>query len=143
MQDEIEGLKKLHTTLIDTCRGYEEALKDGQDNSLLPLFREMVELRQHDHREIHSALVRKGETPDENGSFMSIVHKTVIDVRSAITGLDQNSLPSFVSGEESVIGVYNNVLKECSADPEISQLLLRQKQQLENKIAKMKAMQPA
>jgi hypothetical protein len=76
--------------LIDTCRGYEEALKNGPEIGLSPLLREMVELRQHDHSEIHNALVRNGETPEENGSFMSIVQKTVIDVRSAITGLDKN-----------------------------------------------------
>lgn len=47
-------------------------------------------------------LLARGESPDESGSVLSLVHKTVISVRSALTGLDRSSLTSFMDGEERI-----------------------------------------
>ena len=63
----------------------------------------MVALKEKDHSEIHAGLSKLGEKPDDSGSFMSTVHKTVISVRSAVTGLGSNALSSFVMGEEQII----------------------------------------
>ena len=52
-----------------------------------------------------------GLTPDEAGSFMSTVHKTVIGVRSAVVGLDAGSLSSFASGEENNLAKYDESIK--------------------------------
>ena len=52
-----------------------------------------------------------GLTPDEAGSFMSTVHKTVIGVRSAVVGLDAGSLSSFASGEENNLAKYDEAIK--------------------------------
>jgi hypothetical protein len=40
------------------------------------------------------------EIPDENGFFMSVVHKTIIDVRSLFNGLDDSVLPGLIDGEK-------------------------------------------
>jgi len=138
----LDNLQKLHTTLIDTCRGYEEAVKDAGDSYLRPLFREMIDLRTKDHAEIHRMLLGKGVKPGDSGSFMSAVHRVVIDTRSAITGLD-SSLPSFISGEENVVEAYDTALNESAADPAVAEVLKRQKQKLLNQISKMKEMQAA
>ncbi len=74
---------------------------------------------------------------------MSIVHKVVIDMRAAITGLDEKALPSFVSGEESIIGLYDAALQECRSDTKTVEILNHQKQDLETQISKMKVMQQA
>jgi Domain of unknown function (DUF2383) len=45
---------------------------------------------------------------------MGTVHKTVISVRSATTGLDENSLSSFASGEERIIDKYDEALADAA-----------------------------
>ena len=135
-----DSLKKLHTDLVDNRNGYEEAVKDAE----LPLkafFAEMVALKEKDHAELHGALTRLGEKPDEDGSFMSTVHKTVISVRAAVSGLGTNALSSFVMGEEQIVDAYDTALKDFASDPEIVATLTRQKATLLTKIAQMRQME--
>jgi uncharacterized protein (TIGR02284 family) len=135
-----DSLKKLHTDLVDNRNGYEEAVKDAEP-PLKDFFSEMVALKEKDHAELHGALSRLGEKPDEDGSFMSTVHKTVISVRAAVTGLGANALSSFVMGEEQILDAYDAALKDCASDPEIVATLTRQKATLLTKIAQMKQME--
>ena len=136
-----DNLKKLHTALIDNRNGYQEAAKDTETPGLKAFFADMIALKEKDHSELHAGLSKLGEQPDETGSFMSTVHKTVISVRSAVTGLGTNSLASFVMGEEQIVKEYDSALEESASDPEISAVLNRQKQTLLSKIAEMKRME--
>ena len=98
----------------------------------------MVALIETDHSELHDALIRLGEKPDESGSFKATVYKTVIGVRAAATGLGTNALPSFVMGEERVVDEYNKAIEEYSFDHAIVETLKRQRENLLGKIAEMK-----
>ncbi len=138
----MDNLTKLHTTLIDTERGYEEAIKDAGESNLIPLLREMRDLHSRHHTELHYILLGMGVTPDDSGSFMSIVHKVVIDMRAAITGIDEKTLPSFIDGEENIVDLYRDALQESQSEPTTVEILNRQKQALEEQISKMKVMQP-
>jgi uncharacterized protein (TIGR02284 family) len=136
-----DSLKKLHTALVDTRKGYEEAAQDAETPSLKAFFGQMIALKEKDHSELHAGLSKLGEKPDESGSFMSTVHKTVISVRSAVTGLGTNSLGSFVMGEEQILKEYDNALQENATDPQMTAILNRQKQALLSKIAEMKRLE--
>ena len=135
-----DSLKKLHTDLVDNRNGYEEAVKDAEP-PLKAFFAEMVALKEKNHAELHGALSRLGEKPDEDGSFMSTVHKTVISVRAAVSGLGTNALSSFVMGEEQIVDAYDTALKDFASDPEIVATLTRQKATLLTKIAQMRQME--
>jgi|SRR5271168_2825408 len=102
-----ENLKKLHTALVDTRAAYELALKDTDDEDVARLCKEMISLRHTDHLELHQSLVLAGEVPDENGSFMSVVHETVVGVRAALSGISKKTLPAFASGEENIVEEYD------------------------------------
>ena len=76
-----ERLKELHTALVDTRAAYELVLKDTDDEEVGRICKEMISLRHTDHRELHQSLILAGEVPDEDGSFMSVVHETVVAVK--------------------------------------------------------------
>jgi uncharacterized protein (TIGR02284 family) len=135
-----DSLKKLHTSLVDDRKGYEKAVEDAEPN-VKSLFSEMAALKEKDHVELHAGLTKLGEKPDESGSFMATVHKTVIGVRAATTGLGTNSLSSFVMGEKQVVDEYDKAIEECSSDPDLVATLTRQKQTLIAKIAEMERIQ--
>jgi uncharacterized protein (TIGR02284 family) len=133
-----ESLKELHTALVDTRAAYELALKDTDDDEVGRICKEMISLRHTDHRELRQSLILAGEVPDENGSFMSVVHETVVGVRAALTGISKKTLPAFVSGEENIVEEYNDALREAREDPDVTAVLTRQKANLLTKIAEMR-----
>ena len=135
-----DSLKKLHTSLVDNHKGYEKAVEDAEPN-VKSLFGEMAALKEKDHAELHAGLTKLGEKPDEFGSFMATVHKTVIGVRAATTGLGTNSLSSFVMGEKQVVDEYDKAIEECSSDRDLVATLIRQKNTLLAKIAEMERIQ--
>jgi uncharacterized protein (TIGR02284 family) len=135
-----DSLKKLHTSLVDNRKGYEKAVEDAEPN-VKTLFSEMAALKARQHAELHAGLSRLGEKPDDAGSFMATVHKTVIGVRAATTGLGTNSLSSFVMGEKQVVDEYDDAIEECSSDTALVETLTQQKQTLLAKIAEMERLE--
>lgn len=71
---------------------------------------------------------------------MSTVHRTIIKVRSVITGLDESILPGFVDGENRIVGYYDDVQKSSPAAA-VADLLSGQKREIEAKIAEMQRLQ--
>lgn len=139
MTQYLEALKDLHTTLVDSRNGYEEALSDAEGKGLTPLFREMIALRDRHHGEIDACLRSAGETPDESGSFLSVVHRTIFKVRSILTGLDESVLPGLIDGEERIAGRYDEAL-EAGPPADVAEILTAQRTALRQQIAKMEAM---
>ena len=69
---------------------------------------------------------------------MSMVHKTVISVRAAITGLDKPSLSSFASGEERILKDYDAAIEDCRDDPPVADRLIRHRDALQQVVSRMK-----
>ena len=136
----IDAIKTLHTSMIDTCRAYEKAAAETELPELKDFFAGMVVLRQKDHEQLHRVLTEMGETPNEDGSFMTTVHRAVIGARSAITGVDKSSLSAFASGEENIVKEYEDALGQGDIHHETTALLEHQKAALVEKIAQMKAL---
>ena len=133
-----DALKALHTALIDAEKGYDEAVKDADAAEMKALFENMRSVHHQSHNEVHAILLSKGEQPDESGSFMSLVHKTVISVRSTVTGLDRPSLHSFASGEEHILSAYDAAIRENQSDAAAVDKLTQRKNRLVEMVARMK-----
>ncbi len=134
-----QSLIALHTALIDACKGYDEAIEDAQEPGLRAIFEHVKALHETAHAELHRALRARDLSPDDSGSFMSTVHKTVISVRSAVAGLDAGSLSSFASGEERIIQDYDKAIDGNRDDGSLVAALQRQKAELQTAIDQMKA----
>lgn len=134
-----ESLKSLHTTLIDAEKGYETAIADAEAPEMKAIFEKLSALHAQAHSDVHAILLAKGEHPDESGSFLSVVHKTVISVRSAVKGLDRSSLPSFVDGEERIVGAYDQAIADTGASDVAADTLLKDREALIAAISELKA----
>jgi uncharacterized protein (TIGR02284 family) len=132
------ALKTLHTALIDARKGYITAYNDAEIPAMKSFFQSMMKLHEDAHSEVHAILARRGEASDEGGSFMAAVHETVISVRAAVVGLDQNSLDAFANGEERIIKYYNDVLADESLDGAELATLKKRRNALAGRIAEMK-----
>ncbi len=138
MTDHADALKSLHTALVDSRNGYEEAVEDAEGKGLTPLFREMIALRTEHAAALAQHLRAMGEKVDSKGSFMSTVHRAVISIRSVITGLDESVLPGLIDGEERIVGYYDEAIAESpNVSPEHG-TLVKQRDVVLRKIAEMK-----
>ncbi len=135
MTDYREFLSTLHTTLLDSMNGYEEALKDAGKTGLVSVFEEMLALRRQATVELEPLLMQAGIKPDQDGSFMSTVHRTIISVQSMMTDLDELVLPGFIDGEKRILSSYDDALAHAG-DPD-REILLRQREQTADRIAEM------
>jgi uncharacterized protein (TIGR02284 family) len=133
-----DSLTFLHTALIDSRNGYEEAVKDAEGKGLTPLFRDMVALRDRDAAELGQHLKLLGVAVDESGSFMSSVHRAVINFRSIFTELDEGVLPGLVDGEERILGYYNDAMETTLPGSSENTTLIAQRRKLQSVLADMK-----
>jgi uncharacterized protein (TIGR02284 family) len=138
MTDRTDHLKSLHTALIDARNGYEEALEDAEGKGMTPLFRELMVLHTSDAEALAAHLSTLGEIVDEQGSFMSTVHRTVMNVRSLFGGLDESILPGLIDGEERLLGYYDEAIQTSTTGTAEHTTLVKQRQTLHQKIAGMK-----
>lgn len=138
MADHIDHLKSLHTTVVDARNGYDEALADAEGKGLTPLFREMADLHGGHAGELASELLKSGEEPNNDGSFLSTIHRTVISIRSLFGGLDETILPGLIDGEERVLSYYDEAMADAS--PADRQTIARQRSVLAAKVQEMKAL---
>lgn len=142
-KDLLDHLKSLHTSEIDARNGYEKALEDAEGKGMTPLFRDMIALHDSNAAELGDELVKAGEKPDEDGSFMTLVHQTIMNVRSLFDGLDSSVLPGLIDGETRNVKKYDDALNTATASPAIVSLLSAQRGKIQEKIALMEMQKAA
>jgi len=134
----LDDLKSLHTAAIDARNGYSEALEDAKGHGLTGLFQDMIALHGINAEELRRELAAGGEDVDNEGSFMSTVHRTIISIRSLFGGLDKSVLPGLIDGEERNISKYNDVLASSLLPTETRSLLVKQRDRIASAVAGMK-----
>ncbi len=135
----IDHLKSLHTAAIDARNGYTEALEDAKGQGMTPLFAEMIALHTGNAEELAGELLKLDERPDDSGSFMTTLHRTIMSVRAMFHGLGSSVLPGLIDGETRNVKHYDGVLKESGMPAAVTQLLLSERARLLSAIAKMRA----
>lgn len=134
-------LKDLHKALIATLAGYREAAEKTESAPVKMLCQDVIEFRTEHHEELHRLLRAAGEEVDDAPTLMSKVQETVIDARAAITGVNENALPSFIRGEKQIIEKYDAAIEEGSSQTSAA-TLRAQKATVENAVTKMEALEP-
>jgi len=141
--DILNHLKTLHTSAIDARNGYQEALKDAEGKGMSPLFRDMIALHEGNAGELKRELTKANEIPDDKGSFMTVVHQTIMDVRSLFDGLDESVLPGLIDGEKRNLAKYDDALEDAKPSPAIAAMLNAQRGKIAQKIAQMETQKNA
>jgi uncharacterized protein (TIGR02284 family) len=139
--DLLEQLKSLHTHAVDARHGYEEALDDAEGRGLTSLFKEMIALHATNAEELSACLVHAGEQVNGDGSFMSLVHRAIMSVRSLFNGLGESVLPGLIDGEERNRSLYDTTLEMPGLSPDVRSLLTQQRARIDAAIAQMEMMQ--
>ena len=133
-------LKSLHTLSIDAKNGYVEAVKEAEAEGLSELFESMAELHARDERELAAILLHEGVETDGDGSLLTWVHKTIIDIRSLFGGLKESILPGLIDGETRILERYDAALADANVPLADAELLRLQRARLNDAVVRMRAM---
>ncbi|HYX47644.1 MAG TPA: PA2169 family four-helix-bundle protein [Sphingomicrobium sp.] len=101
--DEISTLNTLIATTIDSITGYENSAKDIENHRFAEVFRQRANERQRIVEELRSEVRRLGGNPEDDGSFMGKTHQRFEDLKSAITGGDDQSIINEVERGEDYL----------------------------------------
>jgi uncharacterized protein (TIGR02284 family) len=123
-----DAAQSLHTMLVDSRNGYETALEKTDDAGMTAFLAGMVGLRTRHSTELASRLASEGEDVSDDGSFMTVVHETVMNVRALFSGLDESALPGILDGEERMLRKYDDAIAEAEASTGLWRTLAAQRE---------------
>src|SRR3954464_3393591 len=101
--DEISTLNTLIATTIDSITGYEDAASNSEGGRFQQLFRERANERQQVVEDLRAEVRRLGGNPEDDGSFMGKTHQRFLDLKSAITGRDDQAIINEVERGEDYL----------------------------------------
>ena len=87
----------------------------------------MVGVHELNAQEIAAVLTGVSEEVDSDGSLMSVVQRTIIEVRSIFNGLGESMLPGLIDGEKRNVELYDEALKADAVPPAIEKMLADQR----------------
>jgi uncharacterized protein (TIGR02284 family) len=109
----ISTLNSLIETLKDGEEGFKQAAQAVKDSDLKSLFNEFSQQRARFATELQTQAMNLGEIePEESSSTAGAMHRTWINIKSALTsGDDHTILAECERGEDSAVKEYEEALK--------------------------------
>ena len=118
--DETTTLNTLISTLIDSVTGFEDAAANIDGSSRLQqLFRERASERREVVGELRAEVSRLGGNPEDDGSFLGKAHQRFLDLKSVVTGRDEQAIINEVErGEDYLKEKFETALSSGSLSGE-------------------------
>ena len=101
--EEISTLNTLIATTIDSITGYENSAKDIESERFREIFRRRADDRQRVVQELRDEVRRLGGDPEDGGSFLGKAHQRFEDVKSTVTGGNDESIINEVERGEDYL----------------------------------------
>ena len=137
MTDIDDGMAKLLTQLVDAEAGYREGIQLAE----LPVMVATLESLRGTHanhiRRLEELMRARGMKVDDSTSAMSVVHRAILNIRSVLSGLDENIVPGLIDGEQRIVKAYDDLIP--MVDDTTSQVLQTQRGTLNERIAELEA----
>lgn len=110
--DVISTLNNLIETCKDGQEGFRQAAEGVERSDLKSLFFEFSQQRAHFAGELQTMVQQLGGDPENSGSMAGALHRGWINIKSAVTGRDEEAiLNECERGEDSAKDTYKDALK--------------------------------
>ena len=141
-QKQVDALNKLITTLYDGENGYKESAEDVENTALKSRFRSLAQQRYDFGHEIKPFITQLGGEIKKGGSAAAGIHRVWIDLKSAVTGKDEEAiLNEVIRGEESAVNAYQEVLKDNTFSESIRSTLTKQLNKIQSVLNDMRRLE--
>ena len=139
--DDLNDLVKINN---DRMQGYEKAIEDNEDPQLDDLFRHYVIQSQNFRSQLAEHIVRIDGLAVSDATSTDVsskLHRAWIDIKSALTGKDRDSVLSSVEfGESAAVEAYEDAIEKDHIPAYIKEDLEKQLTELKASYAKIKSM---
>ena len=121
--------------LIETCKdgqnGFQTAAEGVKRSDVKTLFGQYSQQRAKFAGELQAEVLRLGGDPTETGSVAATLHRGWIDIKSAVTGQDENAVISECArGEDAAVANYQDALANENLPTDIRSIIERQSAQV-------------
>lgn len=108
-----EVINDVIETVQDGVDGYRRAAQDARSSDLKTLFQNFADQRVRFKNELQDLVTQFGGRPETRGSTAAQLHRGWIDLKSTLTGRDDESiLEECKNGDEVALNVYQRKLNE-------------------------------
>jgi uncharacterized protein (TIGR02284 family) len=116
---DIRTLNSLIATTIDSVDGYTEAAKDADNSRYVQMFNSRASERRQAANALQSEVTRLGGTPEDDGTALAGAHRMFLNLKSAVTGQDDQAIVNEVErGEDHIKAKFEDALKDNDLSPE-------------------------
>jgi uncharacterized protein (TIGR02284 family) len=140
--DDLNDLVKINN---DRIQGYEKAIEDNEDAQLDDLFRHYVIQSQNFRSQLADHIVRIDGLAVSDATSTDVtskLHRAWIDIKSALTGKDRESVLSSVEfGESAAVEAYQDAIEKDHIPAYIKEDLQKQLTELQSALDKVKGLQ--
>ncbi len=138
----VDNLQELLEKNYDAEKGFTKAMKDAKGNNLKKFLQQQAAQRSRFATELDQQIRNLNEEPKDSGSFTGDLHRTWIDIKSAIAGnTDEAVLEECIRGEKASWEEYEEKLKENAFPPNISSLLQKQASEIHSTLNQVKTLE--
>ncbi|MBN8825949.1 MULTISPECIES: PA2169 family four-helix-bundle protein [unclassified Spirosoma] len=142
--DDLNELVKINN---DRIQGYEKAIKDNEDAGLDDIFRHYVVQSQNFRSQLADHIVRIDGLAVSDATSTDVtskIHRAWIDIKSAITGKDRDSILSSVEfGENAAVEAYQDAIEKDHIPAYIKEDLQKQLTELQSALDRIKSLEKA
>ncbi|RDK85479.1 ferritin-like domain-containing protein [Marinirhabdus gelatinilytica] len=138
----VNNLQELLEKNIDAEEGYSKAMKDAKNNRLKSFLQHQAAKRSQFVTELNQEIRNLNETPKEKGSTTGSLHRTWIDIKSSLTGNDDEAvLEECIRGDKASVEEYEERLQENRFPQNIQQTLNNQLSEIRGTLSKVKSLE--
>jgi uncharacterized protein (TIGR02284 family) len=121
--------------LIETCKdgqnGFQTAAEGVKRSDLKTLFGLYSQQRAKFAGELQNEVLRLGGDPTQTGSVAATLHRGWINIKSAVTGADENAVVSECErGEDAAVANYKDALADQNLPADVREIIERQSVQV-------------
>ena len=127
-----DDLKRLLSICNDGREGYKNAADNAETGELKALFTTYSIQRAEFADKLRTCIRHHGSDPDNiSGGPLGAMHRTWIDIKSALAGRDNHAvLDACITGEKVAVDAYDKVLEKNGLNLEVRQMLMQQRSQI-------------
>lgn len=126
----------------DAEKGYKKAMHDAKTPALKNFLKQQALQRSHFATAIDKALHDLDEKPKESGSVTGRLHRAWIDIKSSLSGNDDEAvLEEVIRGEKASVKEYEDVINKHTLAPRINDLLQSQRADIESTLARVRTLE--
>ena len=141
-KDTVNVLQSILEKNYDAEKGYTKAMTDAKTPALKGFLKQQAAQRSRFATSIDQQLRQLNETPKESGSTTGTLHRAWIDIKSSLTGNDDEAvLNEVIRGEKASVEEYQEVLKNNTLSPEITHELQSQLGDIQGTLNKVKRLE--